>query len=659
MIRESDRDMGFGRGYDEYPRQPPAPGRRTLTAGLVSRMPRGPAASAATAAPVSLDGPPPLYADLCGGDSLEVAAQSAGAPLPSELGGALGSALGVDLSAVSVHTGAPSSAAAAAIDARAYASGQQIHFGAGEYDPGSVAGRHLIAHEVAHTVQQRGASTVAAKRTISQAGDAAEVEADSFADAFVSGQRPAPVLGRATGTLHRTPRGSGGPQVIAADTRPDDMDPVNWDQRAAAAGAFRGEPRPIDLGLAATPPRLVAPHIDLPPPPAAGPFAPIDPPPVATITEMSPEYRLRWELERRQAWEAYRADSNTVEVAWNSASPEVLAYQRAERDGSLAAVAGDLFQGNEVELSASEERGLRTASGRPAVSVAMQETHALDHDVDAARSGVQRAAHSVNGRLEALLAAWNGVQLRGAQREARAAASEVAALRAERDEVATNIDTLISVVGIIGSIGLGMTTVAAAVGDAAGDQAGEVGGMIGDQIYGASIARANERLRQANAAVESLLDQQQMHALRAAFSEYQASGADLAAARSTLQAAMIRRRARYDALGHRTATASGLSGNPARRVEAVIRAVPRVEVVVAQSAAILAAIGEPGHPRYREQSGVGFAMAEHDHLASQTASFVQSLAGIRHWRARFGTERDSWTARLDSLRRQAAGLRSE
>jgi hypothetical protein len=102
--------------------------------------------------------------------------------------GSLEAALGVDLSGVGVHTDAAAGVAADSIGANAYAEGQDIYFGAGAYDPGSQSGQRLIAHEVAHTVQQRGSSSgVQASKSVSQPGDAHEVEADAFADAFVAG----------------------------------------------------------------------------------------------------------------------------------------------------------------------------------------------------------------------------------------------------------------------------------------------------------------------------------------------------------------------------------------------------------------------------------------------------------------------------------------
>lgn len=116
------------------------------------------------------------------------ASSSSGERLPDDLRGRFEQSLGTDLGDVRIHTGAASADATAAVGARAYATGNDIHFAAGEYQPHSPSGQELIAHEVAHTVQQRGGSTTRQhKLAVSSAGDHAEVEADRAASAMVSG----------------------------------------------------------------------------------------------------------------------------------------------------------------------------------------------------------------------------------------------------------------------------------------------------------------------------------------------------------------------------------------------------------------------------------------------------------------------------------------
>jgi uncharacterized protein DUF4157 len=61
---------------------------------------------------------------------------------------------GQDFSHVRVHTGPEASASARSISAHAYTAGSNIVFAPGQYAPETENGRHLLAHELAHTLQQ-------------------------------------------------------------------------------------------------------------------------------------------------------------------------------------------------------------------------------------------------------------------------------------------------------------------------------------------------------------------------------------------------------------------------------------------------------------------------------------------------------------------------
>lgn len=69
----------------------------------------------------------------------------------------------VDLSAVRLHTGPLATASARALGTKAYTAGNNIVFDSGAYAPHTDAGRHVLAHEAAHVLQN------------SRAGDAATV----------------------------------------------------------------------------------------------------------------------------------------------------------------------------------------------------------------------------------------------------------------------------------------------------------------------------------------------------------------------------------------------------------------------------------------------------------------------------------------------------
>jgi hypothetical protein len=62
----------------------------------------------------------------------------------------------INLSAVRIHDDSISAMSAQALKARAYTQGHHIIFNRGQYDPGSLRGQRLLAHELAHVVHQMG-----------------------------------------------------------------------------------------------------------------------------------------------------------------------------------------------------------------------------------------------------------------------------------------------------------------------------------------------------------------------------------------------------------------------------------------------------------------------------------------------------------------------
>jgi hypothetical protein len=82
---------------------------------------------------------------------------------------------------VTVHTDGTADDLNRSVQARAFATGTDVYFSQGTYNPGSADGDRLIAHELAHVVQQRGA-TNSGPLSVSQPGDALENEADDVAD---------------------------------------------------------------------------------------------------------------------------------------------------------------------------------------------------------------------------------------------------------------------------------------------------------------------------------------------------------------------------------------------------------------------------------------------------------------------------------------------
>jgi hypothetical protein len=87
-----------------------------------------------------------------------------------------------DFSEVRVHTDGQAAESARVVGARAYAFGKHIAFGAGQYAPRRLAGRWLLAHEMAHSRQQCGMSMDLSQVQLGVPESAAEVEANRAAD---------------------------------------------------------------------------------------------------------------------------------------------------------------------------------------------------------------------------------------------------------------------------------------------------------------------------------------------------------------------------------------------------------------------------------------------------------------------------------------------
>ena len=96
-----------------------------------------------------------------------------GEPLDEGLRADLSTKLGDSFHDVRVHTDAEAGELARSVSANAFTTGSDVYFGHEQYKPDSPEGKELIAHELAHVVQQRGAPTTGPMR-VSQPGEPLE-----------------------------------------------------------------------------------------------------------------------------------------------------------------------------------------------------------------------------------------------------------------------------------------------------------------------------------------------------------------------------------------------------------------------------------------------------------------------------------------------------
>jgi len=169
--------------------------------GAVRRSAAGAGAAGAGAAP------PAVHAALAG----------PGVPLSAALRADMGPRFGHDFSGVRVHTDAAAADSARTIGARAYAAGADVVFAAGQFAPDTADGRRLLAHELAHVVQQSGAAPAVRR----DPGDGGVPPAPT--DDRDAGAPPPPA---SPGSARPDPARAGYPSVTLTagpDTAPDEI----------------------------------------------------------------------------------------------------------------------------------------------------------------------------------------------------------------------------------------------------------------------------------------------------------------------------------------------------------------------------------------------------------------------------------------------------
>lgn len=158
--------------------------------------------------------------------------EGSGRPLEAPLRSDMAQRFGTSLDHVRLHTDAGADEASRALGARAFTKDQDIYFGRGEYRPASTRGRRLLAHELAHTIQQRGLPPATQKAMdIAPPDDPGERQAELAAEAVVRGDRAGSIqpLGRDARPPTRSP-------VIQRS--PADSAPSDANGPAATAGDF-------------------------------------------------------------------------------------------------------------------------------------------------------------------------------------------------------------------------------------------------------------------------------------------------------------------------------------------------------------------------------------------------------------------------------------
>jgi hypothetical protein len=161
---------------------------------------------------------------------------SSGHPLDAGVRADMEAATGHDYGDVQVHSDGAAAASAKSVQAHAYTVGNHVVFGEGRYQPDTAEGRHTLAHELTHVVQQRqgpvDGSDAAGGIKLSDPGDRFEREAESVAATVSSG----------AGGDAPTPAGGAGAAPVQRHAETGTEEPAV--QRQAAGGEEENEEAP-------------------------------------------------------------------------------------------------------------------------------------------------------------------------------------------------------------------------------------------------------------------------------------------------------------------------------------------------------------------------------------------------------------------------------
>lgn len=127
-----------------------------------------------------------------------------GQPLQSDVRKKVETAFGMDFSGVRVHTDAEADTLNRELCAQAFATGQDIFFSKGAYAPWNYQGQKLLAHELTHTIQQKGSTP--GRMSVVRPEDKREMEADQVANAVVHSHVNFSPIRRSPWGIYRTPR---------------------------------------------------------------------------------------------------------------------------------------------------------------------------------------------------------------------------------------------------------------------------------------------------------------------------------------------------------------------------------------------------------------------------------------------------------------------
>lgn len=147
-----------------------------------------------------------------------------GRPLDHNTRDFMRSRFGRDFGTVRVHNDAQAAESARAVNAMAFTVGDSLVFGAGNYSPETERGKWILAHELAHVIQQRRGGPAASV----DSGGRLELAANEASAGVMRGEGPVPVSGASAPGIARLPTDADVPISLSQDL---DVSTLSADQR--------------------------------------------------------------------------------------------------------------------------------------------------------------------------------------------------------------------------------------------------------------------------------------------------------------------------------------------------------------------------------------------------------------------------------------------
>ncbi len=603
----------------------------------------------------------------------------AGSQLPGRLQARLGDALGADLGGVRIHTDADAGQAARAMQASAFTHQQDIYFAPGRYQPDTALGQRLIAHEVAHTVQQsRGAADIQARPEVSTRGDASEVEAETFAQAFIRGQgQRVPIRSASTGNGPLIQRDDDSwPTNLPSMTfsSAPDIQERNW----SSLPAQQAPDDPPEYGV------QIRSHMPAAPQQESNPWAAPERCHPNHHQQAQPDFDMSGleDAERERFWQAWTSTVAQLGATWNAMRPHVQQFNltteqnrqvldrvydiRVPDHGNMSSAAnaqpagsagesghrrenpvtvGQMFNSaGEANLGRGGERGLRRAAG----PVTTQRRAA-----EAADARVESALHDVRAKASAITTGQLSIEIELNARETSNARNEADDARTELHEAEEAKNAAKEAVRDLKSLIVGVAKMEENPAEGVAEIGEVVASRIIDVAYDGQLTAAKARVAAAVSNVRRHVSEDHRLRIHRAHQQLETAYSQFASSRDALRAALTTRREAYDQLGQAAARHSGTHGETSNRIRGAIAAIPIVETLVAT---LHNGLDASNPPTYSSASGRGYGIAVY-HSLPHVAQFQLRYGQLLGYHVMFAFEYIDWNARLSSLRQVMQTLR--